>query len=128
MNGLSEVKVGDKIVGFRNNTYITATFTVVKILSTLIVAEPLNFIGPKYKFRIRIKDGTSIEDGHYTSVYYYADDHPVIVTYRKSQQEEKELIALKNQLTEAMNSFETKFDLLAKLEEIVKKNQLTLAL
>ena len=127
MNGLENLKVGDKVTGLNTygmDAYLTPTYFVAKVTKTLIIAQ--NNSG--YSFRIRIKDGTSTSDGKYPSTHYYDFNHPVIANHRKMNQIKIELSATTTELKTIVDSAESKFDLITKLDEFVKKNQLELAL
>ena len=128
MNGLENLKVGDKVTGLNTHgmdAYLTPTYTVAKITKTLIIASSI--LG-RYTFRIRIKDGTSTSDGKYPSTHYYDFNHPVIANHRKMNQIKIELSATTTELKTIVDSAGSKFDLITKLDEFVKKNQLELAL
>ena len=128
MNGLENLKVGDKVTGLNThgmNAYLTQAYTVARVTETLVIAQGN---GGLYSFRIRIKDGTSTSDGKHHSTHYYNFNHPTIESYRKANLAKIDLDTLKNEISIIMKNAENKFALISELEELVKKNQLALAL
>jgi hypothetical protein len=129
MNGLENLKVGDKVTGLNTHglcCYLTPTYVIAKVTSTLIVLRHFATDSTGYSFRIQ--DGTSMNDGKYPSTHYYDFNHPVIANHRKMNQTKIELSATTTELKSIIDSAESKFDLITKLDEFVKKNQLELAL
>lgn len=113
MNGLENVKVGDKVsVMFSHwGMFLKGELTVDRVSPTLVICG---------NTRISIKNGNEHGNGKYQSTNFYASTHEFIVNFKKQKAMKEELAAMIEKISHTFNLAENKTELIELIEKAIE--------
>ena len=83
MNGLENVKEGDKVVAVtsRFHTFISGSFIVDRVTPTLVISQKYGIYGDQTK--VKIATATEVGAERFAATSYYADTDPLVAAIRE---------------------------------------------